>query len=128
MSAGEDLTLRSATELAAAIRRGETSSRDIVEAHVALLERVNPRINAVIFERLEDARAEAEEADARVAGADDPDSLPPLLGVPFTIKESICVEGMPNAAGCVGAWRAAGRRKPLPRRSAFSTQARSCSD
>ena len=31
--------------------------------------------------------------------ADDPGALPPLLGVPCTIKESIALRGMPNCAG-----------------------------
>jgi fatty acid amide hydrolase 2 len=102
MSAGErPPTQRSALELAAAIRGGELSSREVVDEHIALLERVNPRLNAVIFERLDDARAEADAADVRIAAAGPDEQLPPLLGVPFTIKESICVEGMPNSTGCV---------------------------
>jgi fatty acid amide hydrolase 2 len=40
------LTERSGVELAAAIRSGETSARDVVDAHIEVLERVNPRINA----------------------------------------------------------------------------------
>ena len=55
----------------------------------------------VAAERFDAARADADAADARVAGAADPASLPPLLGVPCTIKESIGVEGMPNCAGVV---------------------------
>jgi Asp-tRNA(Asn)/Glu-tRNA(Gln) amidotransferase A subunit family amidase len=96
-----DLIERSATELASAIRARETSARDVVEAHIEVLARVNPHINAVVAERFDAARADADAADARVAGAADPASLPPLLGVPCTIKESIGVEGMPNCAGVV---------------------------
>ncbi len=56
-------------------------------------------LNAVVAERFEAARQEADAADARIqAGEED---LPPLLGVPCTIKESIPVEGMPNTAGLV---------------------------
>lgn len=95
------LTERSAVELAAAIRAGQASAREVVDAHIAVLERVNPRINAVVVERFDAAREEADAADARVAAAGDPDSLPPLLGVPCTIKESIGVEGMPNCGGVV---------------------------
>ena len=93
------LTERSALELAAAIRAGEMTAREVVEAHIERLERVNARINAVVVERFEDARAEADAADARVAaGADD---LPPLLGVPCTIKESFGLPGLPQCAGVV---------------------------
>ena len=49
--------------------------------------------------RFEQARAEADAADARVAEAADPAELPPLLGVPCTIKESFAVAGLPNSAG-----------------------------
>ena len=92
------LTERSATDLARAIREREISSRDAVEAHIALLEREQPRINALAAERFDRAREEADAADARVAAGGD---LPPLLGVPCTVKESIALEGMPNCAGVV---------------------------
>jgi fatty acid amide hydrolase 2 len=49
--------------------------------------------------RFDEARTEAEAADDLVAGATDADELPPLLGVPCTIKESFAVTGMPNSAG-----------------------------
>src|ERR687888_4293 len=73
------LTQRSALELAAAVRARETSAREVVEAHIEVLERANPRINAVVAERFHAARREADAADARVADADDPAALPPPL-------------------------------------------------
>ena len=54
-----------------------------------------------MVDRYEAALAEADAADARVATAADPDDLPPLLGVPCTIKEAIAFAGMPNCAGLV---------------------------
>ncbi len=93
------VTQRSAVALAAAIRAGEIGSREVVDAHIALLEQANPRINAVVHARLDDARRDASRADARIATARPDEPLPPLLGVPCTIKESIAVAGMPNCAG-----------------------------
>jgi Asp-tRNA(Asn)/Glu-tRNA(Gln) amidotransferase A subunit family amidase len=95
------LTERSALELAAAIRDGRTTAREVVEAHIAVLERVQPRINPLAAERFDAAREEAAAADARIAGAGSQDELPALLGVPCTIKEAIAMRGMPNCAGLV---------------------------
>jgi fatty acid amide hydrolase 2 len=93
------LTERSALDLARAIRTGETTSREVVEAHIDRLRRAQPRTNAVAADRFEAALDEADAADRRVAEAGDPDELPQLLGVPCTVKESIAVKGMPNCAG-----------------------------
>lgn len=90
---------RSAVDLAAAIRRRELSAREVVEAHIERIERLNPRVNAIVATRLDEAREEADAADRAVAEATDPDSLPPLLGVPCTIKESFAVAGLPNTSG-----------------------------
>jgi fatty acid amide hydrolase 2 len=94
-----DFTAMSATALAGAIREGRASARDVVEAHIEVLRRVNPAINAVVADRYDAARAEAEAADKRVAASEEP--LPPLLGVPCTVKEAVAVAGMPNSAGIV---------------------------
>jgi fatty acid amide hydrolase 2 len=91
----------SAVELAAAIRRGRLSAREAVGAHVEHARAVNPGINAIVVERYEQALAEAEAADARIAAAGDDDELPPLLGVPCTIKESFAYTGLPNTSGLV---------------------------
>lgn len=93
------LTTRSALALAAAIRTGETTAREVVEAHIGLLERIQPTRRPLAAERFADARREADEADRRVAAGDQP--LPPLLGVPATVKEAIAVAGMPHSAGVV---------------------------
>jgi fatty acid amide hydrolase 2 len=110
------LTERSGVELAAAIRSGETSARDVVDAHIEVLERVNPRINAVVVERYDEARDEADQADSRVADAGDPGELPPFLGVPCTIKESIAMRELPCCAGVVA------RRAFLSERTATIAQ------
>jgi fatty acid amide hydrolase 2 len=95
-----DLLQLSGTELARRIRDGGVSSTEVVERHIAQIERVNPRLNAVVRDRFEQARVEAKQADARILsrGAGE---LPPLLGVPCTIKESIALRGMPNSSGMV---------------------------
>jgi Asp-tRNA(Asn)/Glu-tRNA(Gln) amidotransferase A subunit family amidase len=70
------LTERSALDPARAIRDRETSSRDVVEAHIEQLERTHARINAVV-DRYDAARADADAADARVRATTDPGILPP---------------------------------------------------
>ncbi len=94
------LTERSALELAGAIRAGKVSAREAVEEHIERLER-EAHLNAVVVERFAAAREEADAADARVAGAGPHDDLPPLLGVPCTLKEAIALAGLPNSAGVV---------------------------
>src|SRR3954464_14471462 len=85
----------SAIELAARIRAGELTSREVVETHIARLQAMQPRTAAIAVECFDAARSAADEADAFTG---DP---PPLHGVPCTIKESFATAGLPNAAGLV---------------------------
>jgi fatty acid amide hydrolase 2 len=89
-------TSASALELAAAIRERRTTSVDVVEAHIEVLERITDS-NALAVDRFERAREEAAAADERVRGGGT--DLPPLLGVPATIKEMLAVAGMPHTGG-----------------------------
>ena len=75
---------RSAVDLAAAIRDRELSAVEVVEAHIERHRQWGPRVNALVAERFEQARAEAVAADGQVAAGG---QMPPLLGVPFTVKE-----------------------------------------
>ena len=85
-----------AGELAALIAAGAISSLDAVEAHIARIEAVNERLNAVVVKRYDEARAEARAADrARAAG----DRLGPLHGVPVTLKETFGLAGTPATFG-----------------------------
>lgn len=93
------LTTAPAWRLAAMIRSGEVSPVEVLDAHLYRLAAVNPRLNAMISERLADARREALAAEARVRQAPDKAALPPLLGVPCTIKEFLAVDGLPWTAG-----------------------------
>jgi fatty acid amide hydrolase 2 len=93
------MTARSAVELARAIRDREITAAEVVEAHIERHEQFGPRINAIVASRFDEAREEAAAADALIASCSSPADLPPLLGVPFTVKESIAVRGMPSSAG-----------------------------
>lgn len=90
------LTQLSATALATLLARGDISSVEAVEAHIEQIERVNPKLNAVVVQRYEAARAEAHAADERFKQGG---ALPPLHGVPITIKESLDLEGTPSTFG-----------------------------
>jgi fatty acid amide hydrolase 2 len=82
------------------IREKTVTSLDVVEAHIRHIERVNPILNAVVADCFARARAEAKEAD-RLIREGEAAELPPLHGVPCTIKESFALTGMPNTAGLV---------------------------
>lgn len=92
------LTL-SAVQIAAAIRQEKVTSVGIVETHIKHIQQVNPQLNAVVFERFAEARAEAAAADAAIAKKQK--NLPPLHGVPCTIKENFEFTGTPQASGLV---------------------------
>jgi fatty acid amide hydrolase 2 len=93
-----ELLTMSACELAQKIRSGEVRSLEVVETHIARVLEVNTELNAMVADRFEDARREATVADEMVRTRKGSD-LPPLLGVPFTTKESFRVPGMPNTSG-----------------------------
>ena len=97
----EAVLCMSATEMAAGLRDGQLRSRDLIEAHIARIEAVNPHINAMVQTRFEAARAEADAADARLRDATDADALPPLLGVPCSLKENFALKGFPQTSGLV---------------------------
>jgi len=94
----ESIRFLSAIRLAQLIREKKIGSRETVDAFIAHIERVNPTLNAVVASRFDEARREADQVDQRLRGAGAGD-LPPLLGVPCTIKEAFSVVGMPNASG-----------------------------
>ncbi|MFF0393935.1 amidase [Kitasatospora sp. NPDC004615] len=86
----------SAAELAAAVRSGEASALDVVDAHLDRIAEVNPRVNAITQLLADRARAEARLLDRRRAAGEE---LGPLAGVPFTVKECIRIEGVATTFG-----------------------------
>lgn len=85
-----------ALELAGAIRAGEVSSREVVEAHLVRVDKVNAHLNAIVRLLADEALAAADAADRAVA---DGDELGPLHGVPCSVKENIDVAGTPTTQG-----------------------------
>jgi fatty acid amide hydrolase 2 len=75
----------------------QLSSEDAVQAYVARIKEVNPYLNAVVEDRFEDAVREAQEVDRLVTShyktEQEIEKETPLLGVPFTVKESCSVKG-----------------------------------
>lgn len=93
-----ELWRKGALELAGMIARKEVSSRDVVAAHLARIDEVNPWLNAVV-RRWDDASlAAADAADKAVAAGD---SLGVLHGVPVTVKENIDLAGTPTTQAVV---------------------------
>ncbi len=84
-----------ATEMLAALDRGEVTSVDLVEMQLERIDAVDGDINAIAVNTPDRARAAAQEADRRRADGDSA----PLLGLPLTLKESTRTAGLPQSAG-----------------------------
>ena len=108
MSAQEESPLLElgAFELAAKIRSGQCTSLEVVDAHIQEIKKWNPLINAVVEDSFSAAYAQARACDAEiqkilVEGKDAVNTLPPLFGVPFTLKEMISVSNFKHTLGSV---------------------------
>jgi amidase len=87
-----DLMFRSAIELAAMVRSGEVSSRELVENSLARIEELNPQLNAFVEIDGERALATAEQIK--------PGDERPFAGVPIAIKNNRPVNGLKITIGC----------------------------
>ena len=90
------LTLMTATELAAAIRSKEISSTELVESYLNRIDALNPGLGAVVTVAAESARSEAREADRCLARGED---LGPMHGLPVTVKDCLETAGMRTTCG-----------------------------
>src|SRR5437660_185641 len=95
--ASDELCWRSATELTAMIRRKTVSPVEVVEAILARIERVNPRLGAFVTVTADEARRAARAAERAVMrkGA----RLGPLHGVPFSVKDLVITRGVRTTFG-----------------------------
>ena len=87
-----------AVDQARLIRTGRASAREAVASSLARLEAVNPQINAVVQFMAEEALAAADAADTKQARGE---ALPPLHGVPVTIKVNTDQVGYATTNGVV---------------------------
>jgi aspartyl-tRNA(Asn)/glutamyl-tRNA(Gln) amidotransferase subunit A len=90
--------MESAIEIAEAVRRGERSAVEVLEAAYTRLERLNGPLNAFIFLDEEGAFRAAREIDAKIARGEDPGRL---AGVPFGVKDLEDCRGMRTTQGSV---------------------------
>ncbi|MEW9919888.1 amidase family protein [Marimonas sp. MJW-29] len=85
-----------ATETAERIRKGDVTARAVCEAVLERLDAVNPAINAVVARDDDEALQAADAVDAaRTRG----EALPPMAGVPVTIKENVDQKGFATTNG-----------------------------
>ena len=92
---GEELCDLSATELAARIRRKDVSARDVMSAHLARIERVNPKVNAIVTLVADRAMADAARADDLAKGG----TPGPLHGLPVAHKDLVDTAGIRTTRG-----------------------------
>ncbi|MEA3056972.1 MAG: amidase [Actinomycetota bacterium] len=88
----------SATELAAAIRRKQISSRELLDLFVDRLDRLDGKVNAVVTRDVDHAREAATVADDATARGE---LTGPLHGLPVTIKDAIATAGIRSTGGAV---------------------------
>lgn len=79
-----EICFQTAVRLRAALARKEISAREVVQAHLTRIARVNPEINAVVTLVAEAALARAHAADELAASGA---RLPPLHGIPVAHKD-----------------------------------------
>ncbi|MCL6640349.1 MAG: amidase, partial [Candidatus Rokubacteria bacterium] len=95
--AKDDRCWLSATELAALIRTRKVSPVEVVDAVLARIEKVNPRLNAYVTLTADEARRRARAAERAVMRRSA--RLGPLHGVPFSVKDLVITRGVRTTFG-----------------------------
>jgi aspartyl-tRNA(Asn)/glutamyl-tRNA(Gln) amidotransferase subunit A len=111
---------RTISDVAAALRAGHSSSRELTDACLARIEQVAERLNTFLAVSADAARRAADEADAALARGEGADR--PLLGIPYALKDIFVTRalddegndlpgGLPTTAG---SFILEGYRSPYP--------------
>lgn len=88
-----DPTFLSATQLADLVRSKKIGALELLDHYIGRVERLDPKINAVVVRDFDRARTRARSLD------DKTDKSAPLFGVPMTTKESFDIAGLPTTRG-----------------------------
>jgi len=91
-----ELNFLSVAAMAEGIRHNKFSATELVEAHLARIQKLNPKLNAFVQVDTEGALCQARAADEDLRRSE---KLGPLHGVPVTIKSSIEVKGLHAESG-----------------------------
>ena len=95
-AAGAELCFMSVVDLAAGIQRKKFSAREVMSAHLAQIERVNPQVNAIVTLVADRAMADAARADELTAKGR---SLGVLHGLPVAHKDLVDTAGIRTTRG-----------------------------
>ena len=98
-----------AKRLAALVRQRRIGCLELLDHMLARVERLDPRLNAVVVRDVERARAHAKELDQKQQ------PVGRLHGVPMTVKESFDLAGLPTTWGVPG-------KRDLPERDALAVR------
>ena len=95
----DDLIYESAAKIADSIKKKEVSSLEVVSAYLDRIDSINSSLNSVVQICSERAINEAKLADKAI---EEGNTIGPLHGVPFTLKDSLDAEGIISSAGTQG--------------------------
>ena len=93
-----DLTSLSLTEMRLGHQAGDFSSRELVQAALDRIARLEPSLHAFLHVAADSALRQADAADRQRREAH-AEGLPALLGIPVAIKDVLTVEGLPCTCG-----------------------------
>ena len=91
-----ELCEMSAVELAGRLARKEVSAREVMSAHLAQIDRVNPKVNAIVTLLAEQAMAAAAKADDAIMRGD---PIGVLHGLPVAHKDLVDTAGIRTTYG-----------------------------
>jgi len=92
-----ELIKKSAAELAALIASGDVSSREVTQAHLDQIDRVDGAINAFLYVDSDGALNQADAAD-KARSESGNKSASALNGVPLALKDVLAQKGIPTTS------------------------------
>ena len=91
-----ELIYKSAAQLSESLAKKEVSAREVTQAHLDQIAKVDKAVHSFLFVDTEGALAQADQVDAARAKGE---NLGPLAGVPLALKDILVQEGIPTTCG-----------------------------